>query len=69
MGDGGHWGTSLGGNLERSPERRKRDAAKRRRQEKAWASKSGPGRVSKRSDVSDDGDGPVGVTDNESGEA
>jgi hypothetical protein len=68
MGDGGHWGTSLGGRLELSPERRKRDAARRRRQEKAWASKSGPVHVSKRPDVSDDVDGPVEVTDSESGE-
>ncbi|MBE0417988.1 MAG: hypothetical protein IBX63_09515 [Coriobacteriia bacterium] len=47
MGEGGHWGTSLGGGLEYSPERRKRDAARRRRQEAAWAAKSGPVRVVK----------------------
>lgn len=30
------------GGLEKSPARRKRDAAKRRRQEERWAAKSGP---------------------------
>jgi len=38
---GGSKGASMGG-LETSPQRRKRDAAKRRRQEKRWAARSGP---------------------------
>jgi hypothetical protein len=37
----GQTGTSLGG-FDESPKRRKRDAAKRRREEKRWAAKSGP---------------------------
>jgi hypothetical protein len=37
----GHVGTSLGG-TESSPERRKRDAAKRKRQDDRWAKRSGP---------------------------
>jgi hypothetical protein len=35
-------GASLGGNVEMSPERKSRAAAKRRREEKRWARKSGP---------------------------
>lgn len=42
----GHVGTSLGG-MEFSPDRKKQDAARRKRQEKRWASKSGEVRVSR----------------------
>jgi hypothetical protein len=42
----GHVGTSLGG-AEFSPDRKKRDAEQRKRQEKYWASRSGEVRVSK----------------------
>ena len=56
MGEGGHWGTSLGGGLEYSPERRKRDVARRKRQEAAWAAKSGPVRVVKSADQEIPGD-------------
>jgi hypothetical protein len=35
-------GTSLGGGVEMSPARKSRAAAKRRREEKRWARKSGP---------------------------
>jgi hypothetical protein len=38
---GGNKGASMGG-LEKSPTRRKREAAKRRHEEKQWAAKSGP---------------------------
>jgi hypothetical protein len=41
VGRKGRTGSSLGG-AETSPERRKRDAAKRRREEKRWAKRSGP---------------------------
>ena len=34
------YGQSMG--MEKSPERRKREAARRKRQEKRWARKSGP---------------------------
>lgn len=37
----GRTGASLGG-AESSPERRKRQAAKRKREEKRWAARSGP---------------------------
>jgi hypothetical protein len=40
--DGGRTGSSLGGGVETSPERRKRQADKRRREEKRWAKRSGP---------------------------
>ena len=42
----GHTGTSLGG-IEFSPDRRRRDAERRKRQEKYWASRSGEVRVSR----------------------
>jgi len=38
----GKTGASLGGGTELSPERRRRAAAKRVREEKRWAKKSGP---------------------------
>lgn len=37
----GHVGTSLGG-TESSPDRKKRNAARRKRQEQSWAKRSGP---------------------------
>jgi hypothetical protein len=37
----GHHGTSMGG-VERSPERQRREAERRRRQEASWARKAGP---------------------------
>lgn len=43
--DGGGIGTSMGG-LEFSPERKKRNAERRKRQEKRWASRSGEVKVS-----------------------
>jgi hypothetical protein len=46
MSKGGHVGTSLGG-MEFSPERKRRDAQKRQRQEKRWASRSGEVKVTK----------------------
>lgn len=42
----GHVGTSLGG-MEFSPERRKKNAAKRKRQEERWAARSGEVRVTR----------------------
>ena len=42
----GHTGTSLGG-TEFSPDRKKRNAERRKRQEKRWASRSGEVRVIK----------------------
>lgn len=44
--DGGSVGTPLGG-MDYSPERKKRDAAKRKRQEKRWASRSGEVKVTR----------------------
>jgi len=41
MSDGTRAGASLGG-IEMSPERRRRQAAKRKREEKRWAKKCGP---------------------------
>ena len=38
----GQTGASLGGGLEKSPERRKRERKKRQREERRWARKSGP---------------------------
>jgi hypothetical protein len=38
---GGNRGASLGG-LEVTPDRRKREAKRRKRQEQAWAAKAGP---------------------------
>ena len=38
----GQSGASLGGRTEMSPERKKRAAAKRKREEKRWAKRSGP---------------------------
>ena len=37
----GHHGTSMGG-VERSPDRRRREAQRRKRQDARWAKKSGP---------------------------
>jgi hypothetical protein len=51
----GHTGTSLGG-TEQSPARRKRQAAKRRAEERRWAAKSGPVTVRKIGDPPEDGD-------------
>jgi hypothetical protein len=44
--DGGGIGTSMGG-LEFSPERKKRNAERRKRQERYWASRSGEVQVSR----------------------
>ncbi len=44
--DGGGVGTSMGG-LEFSPERKKRNAERRKRQEESWAARSGEVRVTK----------------------
>ncbi len=41
MSGSGRTGTSLGG-MEFSPDRRKRNAARRKRQEQRWAKRSGP---------------------------
>jgi hypothetical protein len=38
----GGTGGSLGGRIEQSPERARRQAAKRQREEKRWAKRSGP---------------------------
>lgn len=38
---GGHYGTSMGG-VEKSPRRKKREAARRRAEERSWAARNGP---------------------------
>lgn len=55
----GNVGTSLGG-IEFSPERKKRDAARRKRQEERWAARSGEVRVS-RVDPEESAENPAGL--------
>ncbi len=60
----GHVGTSLGG-MEFSPDRKKRNAARRERQEERWVKRSGPVVVKR---IGEDADGPATQTEQQADE-